>query len=142
MNFSETEQLAVDTFVELQDQVKYMGLHNFEREERLLFKQGRQLLENAKKVASQKKTPYTDLEAECLLNAYLLNGADMERARGVFFRHYPNTKHSKASVWQKISRIRTLDNLFPEDTQWETDLQIRTMCREYNYYHGEKRFAV
>ena len=70
MNFSETEQLAVDTFVELQDQVKAFGLHNFEREDRLLFKQGRELLEQAKKQASQKKTPYTDLEAECLLNAY------------------------------------------------------------------------
>ena len=52
MNFSETEQLAVDTFVELQDQVKAFGLHNFEREERLLFKQGRELLEQAKKQAS------------------------------------------------------------------------------------------
>ena len=48
MNFSETEQLAVDTFVELQDQVKAFGLHNFEREDRLLFKQGRELLEQAK----------------------------------------------------------------------------------------------
>ena len=142
MNFSETEQLAVDTFVELQDQVKAFGLHNFEREDRLLFKQGRELLEQAKKQASQKKTPYTDLEAECLLNAYLLNHADMEKARTVFFREYPNTKHSRASVWQKISRIRTLDNQFPQDTAWDTDLQIRTMCREYNYYHGEKRFAV
>ena len=142
MNFSETEQLAVDTFVELEDQVKYMGLHNFEREERLLFKQGRELLEQAKKVASQKKTPYTDMETECLLNAYLLNHSDMEKARTVFFREFPNSNHSKASVWQKISRIRTLDNLFPEDTEWDTDLQVRTMCREYNYYHGEKRFAV
>ena len=34
MNFSEKEQLAVDTFNELKDQVKYMGLHNFEREKR------------------------------------------------------------------------------------------------------------
>ena len=88
MNFSEKEQLAVDTFNELKDQVKYMGLHNFEREERLLFKQGRQLLENAKKVASQKKTPYTDLEAECLLNAYLLNGADME-SKGCILQTLP-----------------------------------------------------
>ena len=142
MNFSETEQLAVDTFVELQDQVKAFGLHNFEREDRLLFKQGRELLEQAKKQASQKKTPYTDMETECLLNAYLLNHADMEKARTVFFREFPNSNHSKASVWQKISRIRTLDNLFPTDTEWETDLQVRTMCKEYNFYHGEKRFAV
>ena len=82
------------------------------------------------------------METECLLNAYLLNHADMEKARTVFFREFPNTKHSTSSVWQKISRIRTLDNLFPEDTEWDTDLQVRTMCGEYNYYHGEKRFAV
>ena len=142
MNFTETEQLAVDTFVELQDQVKAFGLHNFEREERVLFKRGRILLENAKKQASKKNTPYTDEETECLLNAYLLNQADMEKARQVFFRHFPQSNHSPSSVWQKISRIRTLDNLFPQDTQWETDLQVRTMCREYNFYHGEKRFAV
>ena len=142
MNFSETEQIAIDTYNDLKDQVKAFGLYNFEREDRLLFKQGRELLEQAKKQASQKKHPYTDMETECLLNAYLLNHADMEKARTVFFREFPNSNHSKASVWQKISRIRTLDNLFPQDTEWDTDLQVRTMCREYNYYHGEKRFAV
>ena len=66
----------------------------------------------------------------------------MEKARTVFFKEFPNTQHSTSSVWQKISRIRTLDNLFPTDTEWETDLQVRTMCKEYNFYHGEKRFAV
>ena len=142
MNFSETEQIAIDTYNDLKDQVSAFGLHNFDREERILFKKGRILLENAKKMATKKKTPYTDQEAECLLNAYLLNQADMEKARTVFFKEFPNTQHSTSSVWQKISRIRTLDNLFPTDTEWETDLQIRTMCREYNYYHGEKRFAV
>ena len=85
---------------------------------------------------------YKRQETECLLNAYLLNRADMEKTRTVFFREFPNSKHSYSSVWQKISRIRTLDNLFPTDTEWETDLQVRTMCKEYNFYHGEKRFAV
>jgi len=108
----------------------------------VLFKRGRTLLEYAKKQASKKKTPYTDAETECLLNAYLLNRADMEKARTVFFKEFPQSKHSPSSVWQKISRIRTLDNLFPTDTEWETDLQVRTMCKEYNFYHGEKRFAV
>ena len=115
MNFSETEQIAIDTYNDLKDQVKAFGLYNFEREDRLLFKQGRELLEQAKKQASQKKTPYTDMETECLLNAYLLNHADMEKARTVFFREFPNSNHSTASVWQKISRIRTLDNQLPED---------------------------
>ena len=142
MIFTENDQIAIDTYNDLKDQVNAFGLHNFDREERILFKKGRILLENAKKQASQKKTPYTDAETECLLNAYLLNQADMEKTRTVFFREFPNSKHSYSSVWQKISRIRTLDNLFPTDTEWETDLQIRTMCREYNYYHGEKRFAV
>lgn len=142
MIFTENDQIAIDTYNDLKDQVSAFGLHNFDREERILFKKGRILLENAKKQASQKKTPYTDAETECLLNAYLLNRADMEKARTVFFREFPNSKHSYSSVWQKISRIRTLDNLFPTDTEWETDLQVRTMCKEYNFYHGEKRFAV
>ena len=142
MNFSETEQIAIDTYNDLKDQVSAFGLHNFDREERILFKKGRILLENAKKMATKKKTPYTDAETECLLNAYLLNQGNMEIARLIFFREFPNTKHSTSSVWQKISRIRTLATLFPTDTEWETDLQVRTMCREYNYYHGEKRFAV
>ena len=142
MIFTENDQIAIDTYNDLKDQVRAFGLHNFDREERILFKKGRILLENAKKQASQKKTPYTDAETECLLNAYLLNQADMEKTRTVFFREFPNSKHSYSSVWQKISRIRTLDNLFPTDTEWETDLQVRTMCKEYNFYHGEKRFAV
>ena len=142
MAFSETDQLAVDTFNDLQNQVKAFGLHNFDRQDRLLFKKGRQLLEDAKKAASRKKTPYTDAETECLLNAYLLNQADMEKARTVFFREFPNTEHSTASVWQKISRIRTLDNAFPDDTQWDTDQQVRGICRQYNIYHEERRFNV
>ena len=142
MIFTENDQIAIDTYNDLKDQVNAFGLHNFDREERILFKKGRILLENAKKQASKKKTPYTDAETECLLNAYLLNQADMEKTRTVFFREFPNSKHSYSSVWQKISRIRTLDNLFPTDTEWETDLQVRTMCKEYNFYHGEKRFAV
>ena len=142
MIFTENDQIAIDTYNDLKDQVSAFGLHNFDREERILFKKGRILLENAKKMATKKKTPYTDAETECLLNAYLLNQGNMEIARLIFFREFPNTKHSTSSVWQKISRIRTLDNLLPTDTERETDLQVRTMCREYNYYHGEKRFAV
>ena len=67
MIFTENEQIAIDTYNDLKDQVKAFGLHNFEREDRLLFKQGRELLEQAKKQASQKKTPYTDAETECLI---------------------------------------------------------------------------
>ena len=40
MNFSETEQIAIDTYNDLKDQVKAFGLYYFEREDRLLFKQG------------------------------------------------------------------------------------------------------
>ena len=70
MIFTENDQIAIDTYNDLKDQVSAFGLHNFDREERILFKKGRILLENAKKQASQKKTPYTDAETECLLNAY------------------------------------------------------------------------
>ena len=59
MIFTENEQIAIDTYNDLKDQVSAFGLHNFDREERILFKKGRILLENAKKQASKKKTPYT-----------------------------------------------------------------------------------
>ena len=57
MIFTENDQIAIDTYNDLKDQVSAFGLHNFDREERILFKKGRILLENAKKMATKKKTP-------------------------------------------------------------------------------------
>ena len=45
MIFTENDQIAIDTYNDLKDQVSAFGLHNFEREERILFKKGRILLE-------------------------------------------------------------------------------------------------
>ena len=45
-----------------------------------------------------------------------------------FFAVFPETEHTRSSVWQKIQRIRTLDNAYPMDTQWDTDLQVRAIA--------------
>ena len=41
MIFTENDQIAIDTYNDLKDQVSAFGLHNFDREERILFKKGR-----------------------------------------------------------------------------------------------------
>lgn len=121
---------AIESYEEMVPQVKAFGLHHFEREDRLLFKKGRKLKEATLKVTRvSNRTDYTDSEVAFLVNTYVATGADMEATRDAYFAQYPKSKHSSSSVWMKISRIRTLDNQFKDDTQWEVDQQIKSLCK-------------
>ena len=117
-----------------QDHVAFVdgfGLTNLDRPERLLFKKGRQLMEAALAAANApatKRIPYTDEEVCFLVTAYLNAGAHMTDTLAAFFQVFPETEHTRSSVWQKIQRIRTLDNAYPMDTQWDTDLQVRAIA--------------
>ena len=67
---------------------------------------------------------YTQSESVALCTLYISNNADRTAARTAFFRAFPETKHSAASVWMKLSKIRTLDSRFDNDTEWVVDQQI------------------
>ena len=117
-----------------QENVAYVdgfGLTNLDRPERLLFKKGRQLMEAALAAANApatKRIPYTDEEVCFLVTAYLNAGAHMTDTLAAFFQVFPETEHTRSSVWQKIQRIRTLDNAYPDDTRWDGDAQVRAIA--------------
>ena len=117
-----------------QENVAYVdgfGLTNLDRPERLLFKKGRQLMEAALAAANApatKRIPYTDEEVCFLVTAYLNAGAHMTDTLAAFFQVFPETDHTRSSVWQKIQRIRTLDNAYPDDTRWDGDAQVRAIA--------------
>jgi hypothetical protein len=117
-----------------QENVAYVdgfGLTNLDRPERLLFKKGRQLMEAALAAANApatKRIPYTDEEVCFLVTAYLNAGAHMTDTLAAFFQVFPETEHTRSSVWQKIQRIRTLDNAYPDDTRWDGDAQVRSIA--------------
>jgi hypothetical protein len=117
-----------------QENVAYVdgfGLTNLDRPERLLFKKGRQLMEVALAAANApatKRIPYTDEEVCFLVTAYLNAGAHMTDTLAAFFQVFPETEHTRSSVWQKIQRIRTLDNAYPDDTRWDGDAQVRAIA--------------
>mgnify|MGYP001173530670 FL=1 len=130
---------AIETYEEMAPKVKAFGLFNFDREDRILFKKGRKLKEATLKVTRvSNRTEYTDSEVAYLLTTYVASGADMEATRDAYFTQFPNSKHTPSSVWMKISRIRTLDNHFKDDTQWEVDQQIKSLCKAFD----PDRFAV
>lgn len=117
-----------------QENVAYVdgfGLTNLDRPQRLLFKKGRQLMEAALAAANApatKRIPYTDEEVCFLVTAYLNAGAHMTDTLAAFFQVFPETEHTRSSVWQKIQRIRTLDNAYPDDTRWDGDAQVRAIA--------------
>ena len=116
-----------------QEHVAYVdgfGLSNLDRPERLLFKQGRKLIEAALATAqAPTRETYEDPEVRFMVRVYLNTDADMEATRDAYFEFYPDSSHSASSVWMKISRIRTLDTQFTGDTAWQTDRQVERCCR-------------
>ena len=80
--------------------------------------------------AARKGTRYTDAEATALCNLYIQNGGDMFAARSAFFAQFPESKHSASSVYMKLSRIRTLDSQWENDTEWQTDSQLSSILQE------------
>ena len=126
-----TDTAALEFYQENVAYVDGFGLTNLDRPERLLFKKGRQLMEAALAAANApatKRIPYTDEEVCFLVTAYLNAGAHMTDTLAAFFQVFPETEHTRSSVWQKIQRIRTLDNAYPDDTRWDGDAQVRSIA--------------
>ena len=125
-NLTSQQQTALDFFSLYEDQVKYFGLTIFaEREERRLYNQGKKILNEVLALKSKgSRIDYTQTEVEFLCSTYVNTGSDMKETQRLFFVSYPSTTHSASSVWMKISRIRTLDSLFDNDTEWQVDQQV------------------
>ena len=91
------------------------------------YKQGRELVKAeaaAKAAEARKGTPYTQEEAIDLAKLYISCDSDMFSARSEFMARHPESRHSASSVYMKLSRIRTMDSLFDNDTEWQVDRQL------------------
>ena len=131
MTITLDQQTALDFFALWEDKVKYFGLTIFEdREDRLMFRKGKKLMESAIALKGKgSRTKYTQKEAEFICNTYVNSGADMHITLKEFLKVFPETSHSADSVWMKISRVRTLDSQFDNDTEWQIDQQIYDICQ-------------
>ena len=72
---------------------------------------------------------YTRSEVEELYSLYLAND-NMHWVRDTFLSLNPGQRHSVDSVYQTISKIRTLDSHYPNDNRWVTSELLREIGQE------------
>ena len=140
MTVTQDQQIALDFYAVWEQQVKYFGLTILpEREDRLLFRKGKKLMEAALTLKGKgSHTKYTQEEAEFIVLSYINSNADRHVAMKAFFTAFPETTHSTNSVWMKLSRVRTLDSQFDNDTEWQIDQQLVDICQRID----SDRFSV
>ena len=122
-----TDAQLTTFFKQWEPKVQYFGIEIVPPGFFGFYKQGRALVKAAAaaKVAEAKKgTPYTEEEAISLAMLYISCGGDMFAARAEFMARFPESRHSASSVYMKLSRIRTLDNQYDNDTEWQVDRQL------------------
>jgi hypothetical protein len=126
-----TTQLdALDFYAANEQYVTYFGLTNLDREDRLFYRKGKKLMQSALDIkTSRSYQKYQDSEVIFLVETYVNCDGNMHSTRDAFFKAYPDTAHSLSSVYMKISRIRTLDNQYVNDTEWQTDNQVKSACQ-------------
>ena len=129
-NLTATQIDALDYYAANEQYVTYFGLHNLDREDRLVFRKGKKLMQAALDIKTTRSyTKYQDSEVIFLAQTYVDCDGNMHATRDAFFKAYPDTVHSLSSVYMKISRIRTLDNQYANDTEWHTDNQVKAACQ-------------
>ena len=129
MQLTADQTFAINFYQENLSYVEGFGLTNLDREDRILFRKGKKLIEDALNLKKTIRAEYTQTEVEFLCQTYVNSGADMKLTQSLFFKNFPQSSHSKSSVWMKISRIRTLDSLFDNDTEWQIDQQVYNICQ-------------
>ena len=82
--------------------------------------------------SSASKTPYTRNEITQLVNLYLDNNDDLNLVKDLFCQLNPNSGHSVDSVYQTAAQLRTLDNHYPNDTQWAVKSLVREVAESIN----------
>ena len=112
MTVTQDQQIALDFFAVWEQQVKYFGLTILpEREDRLLFRKGKKLMEAAIALKGKNSTrvPYTKAEVICIVNAYIKND-NRQSVKDTFFKAFPNSQHTEDSVLFQACLLENLDN--------------------------------
>ena len=111
MTVTQDQQIALDFFAVWEQQVKYFGLSILaEREDRLLFRKGKKLMEAAltvKPETSSADTKWTAEEYDALALAYFTHGAD-EWACLADFRKY-SERHTDNAIRLAVNSCKYLD---------------------------------
>ena len=132
-DLSAADFAAIEFYEEHRAAVEAYGLLSIfgeDRDDRRQFNKGKKLIAaaiDAARKTTAKRIPYTDQEVQFLFATYLKKDAHMRDTLEAFFAAFPDTEHTRSSVWQKIQRIRTLDNAYPEDTAWDLDQQTASI---------------
>jgi len=109
IQLTETQQDALDFYGEVHNYVEAFGLTNLQREERLLYKKGRQLLEEAMKKRSPSKLEhYTQDERTFIAVAYV-QGLDRRTIVNKFRQQFGDN-HTADSIGQKVEMCKSIDS--------------------------------
>ena len=118
-NLTNSQQEAIDFYSDNVDQVKYFGLtHLADREERVLFNQGKKLIEEAvEEVKSGRQYLYYSNEERLFIASNYNKGQTRKQIVDGFVKLFGKT-HTLSSIGQKVEMCKTADKNLPEYTKF------------------------
>ena len=119
LTLTEDQIVALEFFQENEQQVQYFGLMNVlsDREDRLVFKQGRQLAAKVEKIKDFKFTPYT-YDQRFLISSLYVEGMTRDEIVAEFVKTF-GTDHNEASIGQKVEMIKSADKHNPNHLKFQ-----------------------
>ena len=108
-SMSQSDLQAVEFYNEMQYHVSHVGLLNLDREDRILFRKGKKLIEGAIKVAKSKKNheKWLPEEYDCLAQSYMIHGPNEQECLREF--RLVSDRHTDYAVRLAVNSCKYLD---------------------------------
>jgi hypothetical protein len=113
------QQTALDFYSEFSDKVQYFGLTILaDREERLLYRQGKKLIEQVLTKKSPNKLEFYTNEERLFIAVGYNQGQTRKEIVTGFVKQFGNT-HTQDSVGQKVEMIKSVDSTHPSHRNFQ-----------------------
>ena len=130
-NLTSDQQIALDFYSEMSDKVQYFGLTILEdREERLLFRKGKKLIESVLTKKSPSKLDYYNNEERTFIAVAYNQGLNRKDIVESFMKNFGNT-HTQDSVGQKVEMIKSVDSTHKNHNKFQfRDTELLIVLQE------------
>jgi len=127
------QQSALDFYSEMANQVQYFGLTILDgREERVLFNQGKKLIESVLTKKTPAKLDYYNNEERTFVAVAYNQGLNRKQIVDSFLKNFGNT-HTQDSVGQKVEMIKSVDSAHKNHNKFQfRDTELLIILQELN----------
>ena len=132
-NLTADQQEAIDFFAEYEQYVNNFGLGNLDREDRLVFRKGKKLMQavlDLKTTADRFR--YTKDELTQIVKLYLIND-NRQFVSSRFTSANPTQPHTVDSIESVCAQLECLDVTRPNQSEWQVKKLVMEVAHELDY---------